>query len=602
MQSLKIYIVIIFILSLCIAGLIILPISNSLEQGFVVMTQIRHISNPNNKDFFETAGKFNKKEFDLSGKRVVAGIIPHHLLAADLISEFFYNLDGQDYDTIILIGPNHYNQGNAKIITSEYDWETPYGILKNDRNILDILKNYEDIEINENVIGNEHAIYGEVSFIKKYFPKAKMVPLILRSNINKAEGDELVKILMEAVKDKNFLMLASADFSHYKDSLTAQKNDQDSIQAIRSFDFENIYDLDIDSPPAIYTILKFCELQNAAFKLLHNSNSALLTNRPELDSTTSYVTGYFTQESDKIKMLFLGDLMLDRYVLTKIKDNNLSFLFDDLNESNFFDSYDLISANLEGPVTDKAAYYPPIKEFDFAFDPSLVIGLKKYNFNFLNLANNHFDDQGARGIIETRKNLDRLGFYYSGCINGIIDDCSSTIIQLGNKGIAMVGLSLLGEKLENKFEGLIKELKEKSDIIVVNIHWGNEYDQRFNSIQQKLAHELIDAGADLIIGHHPHVVQGVEIYKNRAIFYSLGNFIFDQYFNEETQKGLAIKAVWQDNDFNFELLPFKSQNSRISLVLDKEKEEMLKRIIDNSEINKFFFKQIENGYLQINNK
>src|SRR3989339_670455 len=549
MQSLKIYIVIIFILSLCIAGLIILPISNSLEQGFVVMTQIRHISNPNNKDFFETAGKFNKKEFDLSGKRVVAGIIPHHLLAADLISEFFYNLDGQDYDTIILIGPNHYNQGNAKIITSEYDWETPYGILKNDRNILDILKNYEDIEINENVIGNEHAIYGEVSFIKKYFPKAKMVPLILRSNINKAEGDELVKILMEAVKDKNFLMLASADFSHYKDSLTAQKNDQDSIQAIRSFDFENIYDLDIDSPPAIYTILKFCELQNAAFKLLHNSNSALLTNRPELDSTTSYVTGYFTQESDKIKMLFLGDLMLDRYVLTKIKDNNLSFLFD-----------------------------------------------------YLNLANNHFDDQGARGIIETRKNLDRLGFYYSGCINGIIDDCSSTIIQLGNKGIAMVGLSLLGEKLENKFEGLIKELKEKSDIIVVNIHWGNEYDQRFNSIQQKLAHELIDAGADLIIGHHPHVVQGVEIYKNRAIFYSLGNFIFDQYFNEETQKGLAIKAVWQDNDFNFELLPFKSQNSRISLVLDKEKEEMLKRIIDNSEINKFFFKQIENGYLQINNK
>jgi poly-gamma-glutamate synthesis protein (capsule biosynthesis protein) len=99
----------------------------------------------------------------------------------------------------------------------------------------------------------------------------------------------------------------------------------------------------------------------------------------------------------------------------------------------------------------------------------------------------------------------------------------------------------------------VKKLMDKTktngaDFVVVNVHLGEEYKEISNTRQRQLGHSLIDLGADVIIGHHPHVVEEMEIYKNRPIYYSLGNFVFDQYFSVPTQQGLGVGLVFEEKN------------------------------------------------------
>ncbi len=273
------------------------------------------------------------------------------------------------------------------------------------------------------------------------------------------------------------------------------------------------------------------------------------------------------EEDNSIKLLFFGDMMLDRHVGEKINKYGLDYLLSKINEGDFNSSYDIISANLEGAVTDNGGHYKPDNAYDFAFNPKLIQELKNYNFNFFNLANNHLSDQGRIGVEETYKNLSNLGFYYSGCQDAYLsinttspeiilggsmpildyNNCSDIVLNIKNKKIAFLGISLVYNNIaEVDILDRIIKLKESSDVVIVNIHFGNEYQGQANNRQEVLARKMVDSGADIIIGHHPHVIQNYEIYKERPIFYSLGNFIFDQYFSAETQEGLAIKIILSD--------------------------------------------------------
>lgn len=303
-----------------------------------------------------------------------------------------------------------------------------------------------------------------------------------------------------------------------------------------------------------------------------------------------------------IKFLFFGDMMLDRNVGTQIKNKGLDYLFEKLagEENRFFQGIDLVGCNLEGAATNNGSHYAPQMAYDFAFNPDLINQLKKYNFNFFNLANNHLSDQGRQGVNETEKNLDDMNFYHSGCVDGAIDDCSSTVVEVSGKKIGMAGFSAVYTKLDiEKLKAKIKDLADSTDLVIVNMHWGVEYANKFNKTQQDLAHTLIDAGADIIIGHHPHVVQGVEIYKNKPIFYSLGNFIFDQYFSKETQEGFAVGINIEDEKILMFLYPFKSHFSQPELILDVEKEKFLKDLIGWSEVGGEYTEQIKDGRIEL---
>lgn len=309
-----------------------------------------------------------------------------------------------------------------------------------------------------------------------------------------------------------------------------------------------------------------------------------------------------TDKREILKMIFSGDIMLDRHVKEKIEQKGGGYLLEKLanQENNFLEDKDLVSANLEGAVTNNGQHYTPVMDYDFAFLPEAVALLKDYNFNFFNLANNHLFDQGERGAIETEKNLQNLGFNFSGCPDGTIGDCSSKVIEIKGKSLGMIGLSMVYKDFElTKAEKIINDLIDRCDIIIINIHWGQEYQHRFSQKQQQIAHRLIDSGADIIIGHHPHVVQGLEIYKNKLIFYSLGNFIFDQYFSQETQQGLAVEVDLEKDQKIFYLFPLQSKLSQIELITGQEREKFLENFASWSSVDDNDKKEIIEGVMYL---
>ncbi|MCU0679375.1 MAG: CapA family protein [Planctomycetes bacterium] len=345
------------------------------------------------------------------------------------------------------------------------------------------------------------------------------------------------------------------------------------------------------------------------FKWLYDyqQNYAGLTSVTGLtvDYRSNKDSGYYpnnlpANREQPVRLLFFGDLMLDRHVGEKIAARGLDHLFSELATTSgvALAEYDLVSANLEGVVTDAGAHYPPVMGYDFAFAPELIGGLKKYNFNFFNLSNNHLADQGEHGIIETRTNLSALGFGYAGCQDGVIGDCSLNKLEVRSKKIGLAGFSLIySAPATEKMAEIVTELASTTDLVIVNVHWGVEYEHQFSRSQQALAHALIDAGADIIIGHHPHVVQGMEIYQGKPIFYSLGNFIFDQYFSPDTQEGLAVGLALSGGNPDISLLPLKSKSSQVALMAGEEKEEFLEKLAGWSELDEEHEKQILNGNL-----
>lgn len=290
-----------------------------------------------------------------------------------------------------------------------------------------------------------------------------------------------------------------------------------------------------------------------------------------------------------INLLMVGDIMLDRHIETLVKRNGFDSLLGQLKKDKFFEGYDFLGGNLEGPATDKGAYYSPEKTIDFAFLPENVGALKNYGFNFFTLANNHFYDQGERGAKESRINLTKLGFEFAGDKEGGIHDDSSMILEKDGIKIGVLSLSNTYAKTsEIEIKNTIKDLKSKSDWVVVSIHWGEEYKHQPNDKQQALARLMIDSGADLIIGHHPHVIQTSENYKGKMIFYSLGNFLFDQYFKSDTQEGLALSLAFNRDVIEGKVYSLKSKTSALRLASVAEQEKMSKdyRYIFEFEVKK----------------
>ncbi len=244
-----------------------------------------------------------------------------------------------------------------------------------------------------------------------------------------------------------------------------------------------------------------------------------------------------------IRILFGGDIMLDRHIrLAAEKNGGYDFILASM--KNWLDSYDLVVANLEGPITTKpsiSVHSRPgePRNYSFTFDPKVVNFLADNNIGVVNLGNNHILNFGQKGLNQTISFLTQaeIGFFGqpSQADNYIIKDF------YGFK-IGFVNYNQFDKASREKIWARLKKAKQTSDWLVVYAHWGIEYQPIANNQISRLAHQLIDNGADLIIGSHPHVVQNWQEYKGKRIYYSLGNFVFDQYFSAEVKKGLLIEA------------------------------------------------------------
>lgn len=265
-------------------------------------------------------------------------------------------------------------------------------------------------------------------------------------------------------------------------------------------------------------------------------------------------------------IIIAGDIMLSRRVdLMMQSKNDYTLPFQKIAEE--LKKADIAFGNLENPISDKGKKTGNI--YSFRADPKSVEGLSFAGFDVLSLANDHAFDYGKTALEDTFLRLKTAGINYVGAgfnkkeafspiIKEINGSTGSPQVKIGflaysdlgsvywtategSSGLALISL----EYFENIIED-IKKAKSQSDILVVSLHSGEEYIKEPGQLQIDFAKAAIDAGADIVVGHHPHVVQKNEIYKDKYIFYSLGNFVFDQNSSAETTQGQIVKIIIED--------------------------------------------------------
>ena len=277
----------------------------------------------------------------------------------------------------------------------------------------------------------------------------------------------------------------------------------------------------------------------------------------EADANTNWVTERVglpdIREPDYINLAFAGDIMLDRGVKNSVLKNfngDYSALFQNID---VFRKSDISFANLEGAVSDTGVDQKNL--YSFRMDNSVIPALKGLGINIFSVANNHMADWGRIAFSDTLSNLKENEIFYTGGGNNTEEAETPVIMEKNGLKIGYLGFSDKGpdymvadkEKagvlLVNnpRFEEIIKNAAKQVDYLVISFHFGEEYQTKHNKRQEYLAHKAVDNGAKIVIGHHPHVVEDTEVYKNGYIAYSLGNFVFDQSWSKNTMQGMILE-------------------------------------------------------------
>ena len=250
--------------------------------------------------------------------------------------------------------------------------------------------------------------------------------------------------------------------------------------------------------------------------------------------------GAVAHGADTLTVTFTGDVLLDRGVRQKISADGVESLFSPSVDSLFALSH-VVVGNLECPVTLRRT--PMQKIHMFRGEPEWLPVLRKHGFTHLNLANNHTVDQGRQGLLDTRSHVAGAGMVPIGAGADMAEAAQPVLLaeqprkvwMLASLRLALENYTYLPSRpcvSQEGFDTLLSRVARlRADdpgcYIIVSLHWGGENTMHPLLQQVAEAHRLIDAGADILIGHHTHTVQDIEQYHGKYIFYSIGNFIFD---------------------------------------------------------------------------
>ena len=527
------------------------------------------------------------------------GIVNHHLLGANFIAQVTESFSNKDkIKNIYLISPNHFDTGHYPVEVFLGQYKTPYGTVCTNKEVSKKLLNFSFVGSESKVFEKEHGLYNIAPFIKRSFPNANIVAVAVKENANIDDLKKLSNLI--SVNDDNSIVLGSFDFSHNLNVPEANFHDEKSLDTIESFDENRALNLDIDSTKGLYLVMNMLKGKAEQFKLIKQSNSGIILNNKNSEDVTSYIDGVFIEGNPKppkvSNLLFFGDLMLDRAVAKRISASGTDYIFEDI--SRLLMGNDAVIANLEGAFSsNKSIAQNNSSILKFTFDPNLTSVLIKNHINYVSQSNNHMNDFGISAEVESRNILKNAGIDYFGDFFNETNKVSH--IASNGKKVSLIAYNEFSHSNFDKTLGLIKSEKELGNFVIVMPHWGIEYESKNSSSQATLAHSFINAGADAIIGSHPHVVENIEIYKNKPIFYSLGNFVFDQDFSKETREGLSVGITLDENKESYSLFPFDIIVSKLSLKNKIKKEEFLNRLANNSDIS--IKSQILEGKIIINN-
>lgn len=258
-------------------------------------------------------------------------------------------------------------------------------------------------------------------------------------------------------------------------------------------------------------------------------------------------------------IILTGDVFLGRDVERRLGRTGVPAAFTWLQS---FSDTAAVVVNFEAAVP---ATHVPTPDFGFRFSvaervlPAVVAG----GVTHAGLANNHTSDFGAVNFRHTRAALERSEIEPFGHPTRI-DDTSLTVIPTPHGPVAILGIhTLFNPPTANELRTVLTTVSEATPVVAY-VHWGVEYATQASPVQRGLASELIDQGVDLVIGHHPHVVQNIDLVNDVPVLYSLGNTVFDQYFSSKVQQGLVVELTFaSEGERYLTLHPIESETRRV---------------------------------------
>jgi gamma-polyglutamate biosynthesis protein CapA len=324
------------------------------------------------------------------------------------------------------------------------------------------------------------------------------------------------------------------------------------------------------------TIVFFCALLMGGVTFYH-PNFSFGAFLQEFAHTSEEVVDH------KNGITFVGDVMLARKVADLSQWYGASYPFHRLGAQRT--DYFLVG-NFESTVPviyTRTPYFT----FSFATPTSSIPALREYGFTHLSLANNHSYDKGVGGFEHTVAVLAQHGMQPFGQAYSI-SSSSITFLDVSETKVSIIGLSLLaGTPPIEEVATIVGEAASLSDVQVAYVHWGTEYAPYHNQSQRRFAELLVSLGVDVIIGHHPHVIQDVDLIAGVPVFYSLGNFVFDQYFSSAVQEGLVLDFEVSPTELLIKLSGVTSidKQSAPRPMVAIEQDELLSRIAQKSHMS-----------------
>lgn len=277
----------------------------------------------------------------------------------------------------------------------------------------------------------------------------------------------------------------------------------------------------------------------------------------------------------ELRISAVGDLMLDASARETMDEEGYDYPF--ALTKKYFGTADIVFANLEGPLTN-GGKRDRKKRFIFRSPPRKVaLALKRAGIDIVSLANNHSLDYGAEGLSDTAFALDQQNILYVGAGKNIKAARNFEVINANGHDVAFLAYNLTFPDYswarqrrpgtafghEKFIRQDVKQARQHADIVVVSFHWGREVKTKLRPYQPWLARVAIDSGASLVLGHHPHILQGVEVYKGGLIIYSLGNYAFGS-FSKRTTRSAVAQITFRDNKFHqLRMVPLNVDNTQV---------------------------------------
>lgn len=278
------------------------------------------------------------------------------------------------------------------------------------------------------------------------------------------------------------------------------------------------------------------------------------------------------QSADTLTVVLTGDILLDRGVRQVINRHGVDHLFSNGIDSVFREAQ-IVVGNLECPATKIEA--PVFKQFIFRAEPEWLDTLRLHGFTHLNLANNHSIDQGREGLIDTKQNIEKAGMTPIGAGQNMTEASQPVLLASEPRNVwlipslrlALENYAYLPDKpcvSQEPMDSLLERVfrlrqADSTAVIIVSIHWGGEHTLQPVSRQRHEAHQLIHAGADILVCHHTHTLQTIEDFQSHSIYYSIGNFIFDQQ-KPLNSRACMVRIRIKKDDLQVETIPIEIRN------------------------------------------